>query len=164
MFRINRLSDYALVICGRLGSGQGAHPQSAPDLAETTRLPLPTVTKILKSLARAGILESVRGAHGGYRLTRQASSISVLEVLEAMEGRLAITECVEVAGGGCAYETGCVARGPWERINAALRAALSQVALAELDETSPGPLVPIPAQGAGCEGGVCGAAAAMRSL
>lgn len=157
VFRINRLTDYALVILGRLAaSGKGAS-QSAAELAEATQLPLPTVIKVLKTLAREGVLDSVRGVRGGYRLVRPAESLTVLEVLEAMEGPVAVTECVEPGTeAGCAYASACVARGPWGRINVALRAALAEVALADLDTHAGAvPMVPMPAHAGSCSSGGC---------
>lgn len=157
VFRINRLTDYALVILGRLASAGRGGSQSAAELAEATQLPLPTVTKVLKVLAREGVLDSVRGVRGGYRLVRPAEALTVLEVLEAMEGPVSVTECVESGEAGCAYEARCAARGPWSRINVALRSALAEVVLADLDATAAAsPLVPMPAQAGGCSSGTCG--------
>ena len=93
MLRISRLTDYATVILARLAGGSLA---SAADIAERTRIGLPTVSKLLKELQHAGLVTSVRGAHGGYQLARPAGAISAADIIDAVEGPVALTEC---AGG-----------------------------------------------------------------
>ena len=101
MLRISRLTDYATVILASLADGALA---SATDIAERTHIGLPTVSKLLKELQHAGLVRSVRGAHGGYQLARPAASISAAEIIDAVEGPVALTECAGGAG-NCDIET-----------------------------------------------------------
>ena len=85
MIRMTKLTDYASVLMTYFAKDP-ARPHNARDLASETHLPLPTVSKVLKSLARGGLLESHRGLNGGYALSRDASEISLADILTAMEG------------------------------------------------------------------------------
>ena len=96
-----------------------------------THLTLPTVSKLLKSLVRAGLAVSRRGARGGYALSRPADEISAAEILDALEGPLAITECSSAVG-LCELESWCRVGGAWQRINVSIREALEEVSLADL--------------------------------
>ena len=93
MLRISKLTDYATVILAEPRRRQPRELQTAAEVAERTRLGLPTVSKLLKSLQRAGLVASARGAHGGYQLARPAGAISAAEIIDALEGPVAITEC-----------------------------------------------------------------------
>ena len=104
---------------------------NARKLAEETQLPAPVVSKILKSLTRAGLLISQRGSKGGYSLARTPGEISVVEMITALEGPVGITECT-MRPGACAQESSCQVRDPWQRINDAVRAALERITLADL--------------------------------
>jgi len=130
MIRITKQTDYGIVLLTHVA----AEPErqfNAPELAAETRLPLPMVSKILKLLTKEGLLDSHRGVKGGYSLSRQPESISMAEIITALEGPIAITECIEVAG-DCSHEALCPVRGNWRRINQAVRAALEGITLAEL--------------------------------
>lgn len=135
MFRLNRLTDYAVVVMSQLGPPNGAL-QSAQRIAGSTGVPLPTVAKVLNTLTREGIVDSHRGASGGYALTRPASQISVAEIVQALEGPIALTACVDTAPGCCEAEGICPMRGSWNKVNRAIHEALSQVSLAEMIEDS----------------------------
>jgi len=128
MLRISRLTDYATVILASLAGGSLV---SAADLADRTRIGLPTVSKLLKELQHAGLVTSVRGAHGGYQLARPASSINAAEIIDAVEGPLALTECAGGAG-NCGIEATCLVGHGWQRISRAIRRALVDVSLEEL--------------------------------
>jgi FeS assembly SUF system regulator len=128
MLRISRLTDYATVILASLAGGNLA---SAADVAERTRIGLPTVSKLLKELQHAGLVTSVRGAHGGYQLARPAAAINAAEIIDAVEGPLALTECAGGAG-NCGIETTCLVGQGWQRISRAIRRALVDVSLEEL--------------------------------
>ena len=131
MLRISKLTDYGIVLLARIaGEPEGAQA-SAHELAETTRLPLPAVSKMLKQLAAAGLLESVRGAKGGYRLVRAPGSISVAEIVHALEGPIALMDCT-AGPGHCEQEARCTVSEPWHRINRTVHDALSRVSLADL--------------------------------
>ncbi|MBM4219638.1 MAG: SUF system Fe-S cluster assembly regulator [Gammaproteobacteria bacterium] len=128
MLRISRLTDYATVILASLAGGRLA---SAADIAERTRIGLPTVSKLLKELQRAGLVHSVRGARGGYQLARPAASINAAEIIAAVEGPMALTECADGAG-RCGIEATCLVGHGWQRISRAIRRALVEVSLEEL--------------------------------
>ena len=120
MIRITKITDYGIVLMSHLAMTP-ERLYNAPDLAAEAHLPLPMVSKILKQLARGGLLESQRGVHGGYALARQAEEISVVEIISALEGPIAMTECIEGAPGDCDYELSCPVRSNWNRINQAIR-------------------------------------------
>ncbi len=130
MLRISKLTDYAIIVLGQMAQ-DSEHTQTAAGLAEATGLAAPTVSKILKSLGKAGILKSTRGAHGGYLLAQSPESTSVAAVIFALEGPIALTEC-EGERGGCQQSSSCNARGSWDVINRAVRAALESVSLADM--------------------------------
>ena len=92
MFRISKLTDYGTVVLACLAASPDRR-QTATAVAERTRLGLPTVSKLLKNLHRAGLVTSMRGAHGGYQLARPATRISAAAIIDAIEGPVAITEC-----------------------------------------------------------------------
>lgn len=130
MLRVTKLTDYATVVLTVLA----ARPDvvlSATELAERAGLEVPTVSKLLKPLAQAGLVEGFRGAHGGYRLSRPAAAISLVEIVEAMEGPLAMTEC-SLDHGDCGISQQCGVRGNWRRINDVVASALRNVSLAQM--------------------------------
>jgi FeS assembly SUF system regulator len=129
MLRISKLSDYAILIMVELAREGGL--MSAQALAERVRVETPTASKVLKLLANAGLLESTRGPSGGYRVNRSATEISVAEVISAIEGPIAMTEC-SVEQGLCSQEDQCELRGNWQRISLAVARALQGVTLAEM--------------------------------
>lgn len=131
MFRINKLTDYAVMLLVRFARQGGGREEvcTAHELTEQTRLPLPTVVKVLKMLAREGLLSSTRGIKGGYRLSRPAVQITMADIVIAMEGPLAITECNL---GPCEYEASCPTRPHWHQINGAIARALSGLTLQEM--------------------------------
>lgn len=130
MLRISKLTDYATVLMAQL-LDHSDRPHSATLLAEQTRLELPTTAKVLKTLARAGLVESVRGVNGGYRLITPADQISVAAIIRAMEGPIALTEC-GLAPGLCSREHDCHLRGNWQRIGETVEQALEAMTLADL--------------------------------
>ena len=135
MLRVSRLTDYATVVMTCIA----AHPDdvlSTAQIADETHLELPTVSKLLKSLGHAGLVESFRGVNGGYRLARPAQAISLADVVEAMEGPIGMTEC-GVTEGQCEREAQCGVRGSWQRINSVLDNALRAVSLADMLRPSP---------------------------
>ncbi len=130
MLRISKLTDYATVILAVL-AGAPDRLHAAAEVAEQTRLSLPTVSKLLKVLQRAGLVNSTRGAHGGYQLTRPASAISAAAILDALEGPLAITEC-SGKDSHCGIEHVCRVGRAWQRVNFAIRRTLNDITLAQL--------------------------------
>lgn len=125
------MTDYAVVLATHLAAAEGPH--AARDLALHTQIPEPTASKVLKKLARAGVVASQRGAKGGYALARPAERIGIHEVIEAIEGPIAVTECSDdTSDSSCEYETSCGVRANWQRINLAVQQALSEITLAEM--------------------------------
>lgn len=131
MIKLNRITDYAVVVLAQMAR-EPARLVTAPQLSQDSALPPPTVSKLLKELARAGVLVSHRGVNGGYTLARPPEEISVLEVVGALEGPVALTSCVEEAEEDCSVESLCPMRGNWNKVNAAIRGALSSVTLADM--------------------------------
>lgn len=125
------MTDYAVVLATHLAGTKAAH--AARDLAIQTQIPEPTASKVLKKLARAGVVVSQRGAKGGYALARSPDRIGVNEVIEAIEGPIAVTECSdESTDSFCEYETNCGVRANWQRINLAVHDALAEITLADM--------------------------------
>ncbi len=135
MLRLSKLTDYAVVVLTRLAR-DGAPPsgpvQTAFSLAGETGIAEPTVAKVLKVLAHAGLVEGVRGPRGGYRLTRPLASMPLSEVIAAIDGPIALTACVDGGSGMCEAEGICPVRGRWDPVNDAIRRALSGITLADL--------------------------------
>jgi FeS assembly SUF system regulator len=132
MIRLSRLSDYAVLLLTLMARGDDEEIHTAQELSQNTRLPAPTVSKILATLAKGDILESVRGRQGGYRLAQTPASVSVEDIIAAVDGPIALTLCVEHGPGNCDVEQFCPSSMHWHRINTAIRRALGDVTLADL--------------------------------
>lgn len=130
MLRISKLTDYAIIVLGHMAHNAG-NTYAAAELAEATGIAVPTVSKILKALAKAEILRSTRGAKGGYALLHAPDQTTVAAVIYALEGPIALTEC-EGERGGCHQSESCHVRGNWDVINQAIRTALQSVSLADM--------------------------------
>ncbi len=130
MLRVTKLTDYATVVLTVMAARPGV-VLSAAELAERAGLETPTVSKILKPLAHAGLVEGLRGVNGGYRLSRHPARISLVEVVEAMEGPLAMTEC-SLHDGQCGIASQCAVRANWRLINDVVADALRGVTLAQM--------------------------------
>ena len=145
MLRVTKLTDYATVVLTVLAARPG-EILSASDLAEHSGLETPTVSKVLKPLAQAGLVEGFRGANGGYRLARDAGAITLADIVEAMEGPLAMTEC-SIHQGQCGIEDSCGVRGNWQRVNEVIAEALRGITLQSmLQDPAPSTRKRIPAQ------------------
>jgi FeS assembly SUF system regulator len=141
VIRLSKLADYGIVMM----TNMARHPtrqHNAAEIAAESHIPLPMASKILKALARAGLLASHRGAKGGYGLARAAEAITVAEVIVALEGPIALTACIEDGPGECGIESFCPARANWQRINDAIRQALEQITMAEMALTVPSAFMP----------------------
>ena len=160
MLRITRETDYGVVLLTRLTAAHG-QVMNARDLSSETHIPLPTASKILKALARGGLLTSHRGVKGGYSLAREPESISVASVIQVLEGPIALTDCATahmaedgspngigegngIEGnnptpetGDCEHLAGCPVYGNWNRINQAIQATLESISLVEMARTEP---------------------------
>lgn len=130
MLRISKLTDYGTIILASLAAAPDQR-LTATEVAERTRLGLPTVSKLLKSFHRAGLLSSTRGSRGGYQLARPAAAISAAAIIDAIEGPVAITEC-SGEHSTCAHEVSCSTGNAWQRINGAIRRSLDEISLAQL--------------------------------
>jgi FeS assembly SUF system regulator len=130
MLRVSRLTDYATVVMTCIA----AHPAevlSAVQIADETRLELPTVSKLLKALGHAALVESFRGVNGGYRLARPAGEISLAEIVEAIEGPIGMTECSSIPG-LCNQEKRCTVRANWVRVNEIVLEVLQGITLEQM--------------------------------
>lgn len=139
MLRMTKQADYGIVLLAHMAGGPERR-YTAPELAGESRVPAPTVSKILKLLAREGLLDSHRGAKGGYSLARDPREISVAEMITALDGPIAFTECIEDPG-MCSLESVCHLRDQWQVINEAVCGALMKISLAELADPLSLPLV-----------------------
>ena len=149
MLRLSKLTDYAVVVLIRLGEADRVTRdcvQTSPGLSAGTGVPEPTVAKVLKALASAGLVASQRGARGGYRLGRPLSAISVADVISAVDGPIALTACVEGSTTCCDVSSMCAVRGRWDLVNGAIQASLSSITLADMRDAAlpPGLRVPFP--------------------
>jgi FeS assembly SUF system regulator len=130
MLRVTKLTDYATVVLSAMAdSPERVH--NATELAERAHLEQPTVSKLLKTLAQAGLVEGFRGSAGGYRLAKPAAQISLIQIVEAIEGPLGMTEC-SGEHSSCEHEPHCGVRSKWLRINDVVANALRGVSLAEM--------------------------------
>jgi len=145
MIRLSRITDYGIVLMTHLAQAPG-ETQNAREASEATGLPQPVVSKILKTLARGELVESQRGAKGGFRLARPASQISVPQMIAALEGPIALTDCT-LHEGACVQEPSCHVREPWQRINQVVETALEQISLADLATPAPGQIIPLASLG-----------------
>jgi|SRR5690606_11456631 len=131
MLRISKLTDYGTLVMTHMAA-EPERQYSANELAATLGLGAPTVSKVLKSLARHGLVTSVRGPRGGYGLTRAPESISIADIVDALEDHpFGLTEC-SATSGLCHHEDGCTVRTNWQRINDIVRNALEGVRLVDM--------------------------------
>ena len=133
--RLSNLADYAVVTMSAAARHCGGKRISATELAAETGLPVPTVQKLVSRLSAAGLLRSTRGTGGGLQLARPAAAISLADIVEAVEGPIALTACVD--GHDCAVDHTCSVRPHWPLINTALRGALADIPLTRLSMEVP---------------------------
>jgi FeS assembly SUF system regulator len=132
MVRLSKLTDYGMVLMSCFAESQPASLRTARDLAMESGLPLPTVTKLLKELLRSGLLVSHRGIKGGYSLARRAQEISLADIIAALEGPIALTECSTDVTGLCEFEPRCAIRKNQQLISQAVRGVLESLMLSDL--------------------------------
>lgn len=130
MLKLGKLADYGTMLVTVL-AGEPERLLSAHELANRTHVAAPTVSKLLKLLTRGGLVESLRGARGGYKLARPAGEVTVADVIAAIDGPIGLTQC-SVHKGSCAVESHCGVRGNWRLINTAIHEALKSVTLADM--------------------------------
>jgi FeS assembly SUF system regulator len=132
MIRMTRLTDYGILLLTLFAKDAAKGLHSARGLAGETHLPLPTVSKVLKALAKHGLLEAHRGVKGGFTLSRRPEDINVAEIIDAFEGPIGVTDCTSVDTPCCDVERTCGTREHWKRINRVVIDALRGVTLAEM--------------------------------
>jgi FeS assembly SUF system regulator len=130
MLRLTKLTDYAIVVLAEMAANPAARLSSS-QLAAVTRISEPTVAKILKQLACAGLIASYRGAQGGYCLPLEPNEVTMRHIIEAIDGPISIADCVNGAT-GCSVEHQCRVRGNWDKVNNTIIAALEGLTLAEM--------------------------------
>jgi FeS assembly SUF system regulator len=131
--RLSHLADYAVVLMTAAARRQAGARLSATELAGETGVPLPTAQKLMGQLAIAGLLKSMRGASGGFSLTRSAEEISLADIVEAVEGPIAMTVCSGHEGvSDCALDAHCRVKPHMGVVGDAVRGALGAVSLTEL--------------------------------
>jgi len=141
MMRLSRLADFAVVLMTHVAqSHERVH--TASEAAVATQLPAPTVAKVLARLCREGLLTSIRGVKGGYRLARPAAEISVGAIINALDGPVALTQCIRLGPRRCEIEAACPSRVGLHRINVAVHKALDDVSLADIAMPPQAPLTP----------------------
>lgn len=132
MIRLSKMADYGIVLLTYVAQRGPGDLATARDLAERSGLPLPTVSKVVKTLARGGLLKSHRGVHGGYSLARAPKAISVVDVIDAMEGPVAMTACTGETRARCSLLSTCPTRGAWALMNARVKDALATMSLDDM--------------------------------
>ncbi|MEQ9661501.1 MAG: SUF system Fe-S cluster assembly regulator [Parasphingopyxis sp.] len=132
--RLSNMADYAVVMMSAAARHCGGARTSAAELAAETGIPVPTAQKLVSLLTRAGLLRSMRGTGGGISLGRPAASISLADIVEAIEGPIAMTACVDQGAHDCGLEACCTVKPHWGAVNQAVRGALTGVTLASLSQ------------------------------
>ncbi len=131
MIKFSKLADYAVVVLATLARS-GESLMTASQLSQRTGLPEPTVSKVLKKLASADVLISVRGVSGGYKLTANPEKLSVAKIVVAVDGPVSLTACVEGSEAECGYECFCPVKGRWDGVNSVIRKALDGIYLSDM--------------------------------
>jgi len=138
--RLSAQADYAVVMLSAAARHCGGVARlNATLLAEETGLPLPTVQKLVSRLSAAGLIESTRGTGGGFRLSRPPAAISLADIVEAIEGPIALTACVDAGKHDCAIEGNCRVKPHANAVNGAVRGALAAISLSQLSLHPGGP-------------------------
>ena len=130
--KLSSLADYAVVLMGAAARHCGGSRVSAAMLAAETGVPVPTAQKIVSLLTRAGLLRATRGTGGGIQLARPAAAISLADIVEAIEGPIAMAACCDDGRHDCALEGSCKVQPHWAQVNNAIKGALGGVSLASL--------------------------------
>jgi FeS assembly SUF system regulator len=130
MLRLSKMADYGTVVLTAM-IREPERSRSAGEIAAAIHVPAPTVSKILKILARGGLVASLRGAKGGYLLARPSNQISLADIIHSMDGPIGMTEC-SVTPGLCSQESGCAVRANWQRVNHAVLGVLREITLDQM--------------------------------
>ncbi|MFM9852400.1 MAG: SUF system Fe-S cluster assembly regulator [Sphingomonadaceae bacterium] len=130
--KLSSLADYAVVMMSTIARHCGQARLNAILLSAETGIPLPTVQKLVSRLSAAGLLRSMRGAGGGFALARPAAAVSLADIIEAIEGPIAMTACVDTGRHDCGLEGSCKVQPHWPVVNDAVRGALAGINLTSL--------------------------------
>ena len=147
MIRIGKMTDYGVVLLSIFARGPKKSALTARLLSHTSQLPLPTVSKLLKALCKSGVLVSQRGVNGGYCLSRSPDKISFAEVIEILEGPIAITECSAPKVRHCGRDPNCPVRSNWNEVTRTIREALKKLTLADIAQSQVWPVDSKPEEG-----------------
>ncbi len=128
MLRITKITDYGFILLAHMATQEAGMLHNAKDLSTSIGIPLPTVSKVLKILTQGGILQSHQGSKGGYSLAKPADQISAAEIIEAVEGPVAITDCSGAEG----CDRNCAVSPSWQKVNGAVIGALAGLTLADM--------------------------------
>ena len=131
MFRLSKSTDYGIRILAHLARDGRVTTHNAREVAQDLKLPVPMVSKVMKALARSGVLESHRGSKGGFNLARRPDSLTVAEMIDALEGPVALTQC-QIGPALCVHEGSCNVQEPWGVINTAVKNTLATITLSDL--------------------------------
>ena len=131
MLRLNRLTDYAIVAMSKM-SHRPDDVRTTTQISLETAVPMPTIAKLLNALVKGGLVFSHRGASGGYTLGRPAEDITAADIIQAVEGPISLTACVDGSDEECGIQLDCPMSGNWNKVNQAIQKALKEVSLAEL--------------------------------
>jgi len=131
MIRMSKFTDYGIVLLSYFAHNPEKQPFSARQLSEESRIPLPTVGRLLKILTNTGLLDSERGRNGGYSLVKHPHEISVARVIALLEGPLSLTECSNEHG-QCKIEGTCPVRNNWRKINRVVMKALELLTIEDM--------------------------------
>ena len=132
MLRLSKLTDYGIVLLAQIARSGAGDVHSAKNLSGETGLPLPTVEKLLKQLQRVGLVVSKRGPKGGYTLVKSSDEITLANIIELLQGAVALTECTDESNSICDVVSSCCVRGHWPLINQVVRSAFNSVTLRDL--------------------------------
>jgi FeS assembly SUF system regulator len=128
MLRITKITDYGFILLAYMANQEPDQLHNAKDLSASSGIALPTVSKVLKILTQGGVLKSHQGSKGGYSLSRSAADITAAEIIEAVEGPVAITECSTPEG----CDRNCPVSNSWQKVNGAVIGALKELTLADM--------------------------------
>jgi FeS assembly SUF system regulator len=131
VIKLNRMTEYGIAVMASVATSAENGWATATGIAASTGLGSPTVAKLLKTLAKGGLLTSQRGATGGYRLSREAEAISLAEIIELLDGGVSLTDCAN-PDDSCDCDIACPTKGRWSAINNAVRGAFASVSLASM--------------------------------
>lgn len=142
MLKLTKKADYSLIVLRHLALPCGPASASAKELADTYRIPLPLLAKVLQTLAKAGFLQSVQGMNGGYKLARSPREITTLEVIRAIDGPVLLTSCFTEQGAECEQAERCTVRAPLRKVHEGIMRLLDNISIADLAQDDE-PLVPL---------------------